>query len=265
MNRETFWSAIVALALLFTAFATQARSETLPAPEKTEVFIGHIFVPTQGFDDNDSIQITLDGLLPNGCYSVASHKVRFERTYHNIWVRLFAYVKKDGPCADKSHLPYSVLAPAPYTFSISLGRLPEGTYRVLYPRATLEPGAHLFTVAGAKTSSIDDTPYAAVTSVDVPERVWGHKNVFVTIHGILTSTCSSLNGDQIKVIKTDDVFTILPKLSFDPSQTCEATSIPFQKTVSIGETGEGRFLVQVRSMNGRSEVRAFSAVMPDPE
>ena len=101
-----------------------------------------------------------------------------------------------------------------------------------------------------------------MSSVLIPDTVRGDFNIEVQLAGILKSTCSKISNVSVKQL--GDVFVVLPTLSFDVNLMCAIISLPFKKTIELKAPGEGRYLIHVRSMNGHSINRAFTAVVPDP-
>ena len=242
--------------------------ESRASVERIEVPIGQIFMmptgPAQGYDDNHSIQIVLDGLLPNGCYSISDDPVTVDLLSKQIHPRLFAKHRIDGPCADESHLASFLQAPVPYTLDLALGTLNMGDYKIVFPRPGLPEGNKLFSVQKARVPSIDNYPYASVSSVWIPDSVRGDLPIEIELTGSLTSSCSVLDP-KVTAQLEGDVFVVSPKTDFVFDPPCVPEMKPFQKTVTLDAPGEGRYLIHVRSQNGHAVNRAFSALVPDPE
>lgn len=226
--------------------------------ERVEVSIGQVFIPPQGYDDNDNIQVVLDGALPNGCYRIADESAVVNPDTKQISAHVFAYRHTDGACADQDNLPDTLRPVVPFTLDVSLGVLPAGMYRVLFQRSASVEGIRTFTIDRATTSSIDNLPYAAVSSVWVPDAVWSDQPFHVDIVGSLTSSCSTIDSVSVKLV--GDVFVVLPVLGFKPNVLCALLMVPFQRSVDLAPVAEGRYLIHTRSMNGRAVNRVFSAV-----
>ena len=219
--------------------------------ERIEVPIGQVFVTS--VPEGKSVQIVLDGILPNGCYAVADYST----TAQDFAVRphLYAFHRTDGSCAD---------APVPYTLSVSLGVLVVGDYTVVYPRPGLPDGQRPFRVQKVRLPHVIEPLAASVSSVWISDSVRGDLPIPVELTGSLTRTCTSLLPD-ISVRLQGDVFVVLPLLHSFVDPFCAFEMKPFQTVVTLPPPGEGRFLVHVQSANGESVNRAFSAVVPDPE
>lgn len=232
--------------------------------KRVEVPVGNIFVPATGFDDNDNVQLMIDGVLPNGCYQIDKEELSEGKKAKTYNVKLFAYKRTEGSCADESNLPNSLMPTVPYTLEVSLGQLASGAYKIAFSRPGLSKAQISFSVRPATSSLIDAMPYAAVSSVWIPDQVPGDKPVTFELVGSLTSSCSYLNGEP-KVQLLGNVFIVLQSVGFKNDTNCTMGRIPFKKTVSLGTMPEGRYLIHVRSMNGRSVNRAFTAISRDPE
>ena len=240
-----------------------ARAAEQQGPERFEFPVGQVFVPPQGYDDNDNIEIVLDGILPNGCYSVADYTANVDPSTKQIVPHLYVNHRRDSLCQDETHLSTALTPPVPYTLDLSVGTLGKGDYKIVYQRPGLPQEVRAFNVERAKTASVDDRPYAAVSSVWIPDSVRGDLTIHAELIGSLTSSCSKLSSVEVK--RENDVFVVLPSLSFSQNLLCSLIMLPIQQTVDLGTPGEGRYLIHVRSMSGHSVNRAFSAVVPDPE
>ena len=85
-------------------------------PQIVSVPIEQSYIPL-GFDDNDRVQVMIEGTFRNSCYKVASYKVTAGDSGEVI-IQQFAY-KYPGICLE-------VLVP--YTQTVDLGLMKSGTY-----------------------------------------------------------------------------------------------------------------------------------------
>src|SRR4051794_26680489 len=107
--RNHYWPCFVFALLALSAGIAHADGQ--PSFKKVQVPVGHIFIPSEGYDDNDNIQFVIDGVLPNGCYRVDHEQTDTASASENhIAVSLIALLRTDGPCANQMHLPQSLLA-----------------------------------------------------------------------------------------------------------------------------------------------------------
>ena len=248
-------------AIPFCVSVAQAADQTFL--ERIEIPVGHVFVPAQGYDDNDNVEIVFDGIIPNGCYSVADYSANVDPKTKQIVPHLFANHRTDSFCQDETHLSKSLIPPVPYTLDVALGSLGKGDYKIVYSHPGLPLSVRPFSVDKAKMATVDDMPYAAVSSIWIPDSVRGDLSISAELVGSLTSSCSKLSSVTVK--RLDDVFVILPALSFTQNLMCSLIMVPVQQTVDLGTPGEGRYLIHTRSMSGHSVNRTFSAVVPDPD
>ena len=254
------WSEVTLVGIMFLTQMPTALSQT--QFERIEFPVGHVFVPSEGYDDNDNVEIVLDGILPNGCYAVSDYSATVDPVSKQIVPHLFVAHRTDSLCKDGNHLSSALLSPVPYTLEIALGNLNLGEYNVIDYHPGLPPEERKFQVAAATAVGVDDMPYAAVSSIWIPDTVRGDLNIDARLIGVLTSSCSSLS--KLIVKRLGDVFVVLPTLTFWDNLMCNISKLPFNRSISLGAPGEGRFLIHARSMSGHSVNRVFSAVVPDP-
>lgn len=250
---------VATIALLSGANPALATSDRM---ERVEVPVGRVFVPPQGYDDNDNIEIVVDGYLPNNCYRI--DKTEIHRTSdRGFSVQQFAVVNRDGICANADRLPPTFNQIVPFTIEASIGRLRSGNYQVKFSRGAGSAGTRQFRVDRATSANIDSLPYAAVSNAYVGDIVRGDVGVQAVISGVLTSSCMELN-EEVVVKQVQDVLIVLPTVKAMPDKLCQFMIRPFERIVNLGAVDEGRYLVHVRSMNGKAVNRAFSAVKPNP-
>jgi hypothetical protein len=254
--KRTLWAAFL---LVGFGYANAGRADTI------EVLLGHIFVPQTGYGSNNNVEITLDGYLPNSCYQLGRAVVQGDPRGRAFVVRQYAERETTGICAQGSSPPGRLADVVPYTYDLSLGRLPAGNYTVSFDPGSSDPRSVEFNVYQSQQLTRDDLPYAPVTAVLVQDVNNGLYPVNVVLSGAFTSTCQTLS--QIKITRESEVTVIQPILN-DAGQAgggnCVPKLVPFQRTVAIGRFPEGRYAVHVRTMSGKSISHAFSIVMPDP-
>lgn len=234
-----------------------------PNMETVEVLLGQVFIPAIGYGTNNNVQLTLDGYLPNSCYQLGTAKVEVGSDPHTLIVHQYADLQSNGICADLKNLPPQLTSIVPFTYDVNVGHLEAGSYQVVFNKMSpMGPQTRTFSVYQSKNMTADDFPYAAVSTVSMPDVVNGLYPVSVVISGTLTSTCAYLA--DVKVTPEDDVIVVQPILGIKKDVLCGQIMVPFSKSVNLGKLFEGRYLVHVRSMSGKSVSHAFSVVMPDP-
>jgi hypothetical protein len=228
----------------------------LAAPKISEVNIEEVFVAPVGYDSNDNVEIIVDGKLPNACYEL--YKTDTEIKGFNIYVKQYIKIKQISECRPENQSQHTTpLWPVQYTNRIEIGELVKGKYSIIY-NTNFSQKMKTFVVSKSVSSSIDDDLYAPVSNAFIPELIYSTSNAQVILTGIMTNTCMSFQGD-VKVIRHDNVFIILPKMSVHRNRVCTSTMEPLQHIVSLGEVQkEGRYLIHVRSTTGRSVNKLFS-------
>ena len=236
----------------------------VPTIEKVEVLIGNVFVPKIGYEDKNNIEVTVDGYLPNSCYQLGDTQVDQTSDPYTLVIHQYADLRTDGVCTDSNNPPISMQAIVPYTRNVDLGHLAAGNYKVQFNLGSAPARASLFNIAVAKTMSVDDYPYAAVSSIYMPDVVNGIHPVTATLVGSLANTCYFIKDVQILPESDVNVIVVLPILGYKTGVMCAQIVLPFEYKIDLGKLGEGRYLLHVRSQNGQAVTRAFSAVRPDP-
>lgn len=210
--------------------------------ELVDAQIAKVFV-VAGFDDNDEVQVIVNGALPDRCHRLAHTEVQHQAGSNEIhviqWARRFP-----GQCP-----PMFI----DFTTVVNIGQLTRGEYVVSAPG--LEP--RTLTITPATGGDQDDYLYANVTSVYVDS---GDGPYFdAEIEGTMTNTC--LSWGEIKVINQGDVIVILPVLQYQDNGDCRTIDEPFTRKVRLPDMiPDGYNLVHVRAMNGRSANHVFEVV-----
>lgn len=243
--------------VLSLAIASPLRAAN-PETEIVEVPVSQAFIPKEGFDDNDTVQVVLDGALPNSCYSLGEHTVTVNEEKKTVTVKQFAVRKKDGICAQNgANLPIDAQMMIPFQGDVLVGQLNKGEYSVNFQAQGGEK-ARRFDVTSAPATSIDNVRYAAVNNAYVPDVVKSGENVVARLSGILNSSCTQL-APEITVLKEGDVTVVMPPVVVTFNGPCLQVIRPFVRDLPLGPAGqEGRYLLHVRSMNGRSVNRVYS-------
>jgi len=225
-----FAAATVALALT----ASHANVALADEPGLVAVPISTIFVPN-GFDNNDEVQVVLDGTFPNTCYKLARTEVTPLASGMGFTVKQFAR-RFSGVC-----IPTFV----PFWTEVTLGRLPTGEHRIVVADG---PEA-MVSVVDAPSSSQDDFLYAPVETIELvrgADFTWS-----VKLHGHLTNTCLEL-GD-VRVLDQGEVQVVLPIVNKLDRSDCRDADVEFTKVVALpSQLDSGNHLVHVRSMSGRA-------------
>jgi hypothetical protein len=263
MKQNLKWFACVALGLGFAIHLASADTGEGPSIERVEVLIGNVFVPDVGYEDKNTIEVTLDGYLLNSCYQIADTQVETSPDAASITIHQFADHRTDGVCAESSTIPVQMRDNVPYTLDVSIGHLSAGNYKILFNLGSTPERVSKFKVAPSITMAVDDYPYASVSAINIPDVVNGVHNVNATLVGTLANTCQFIK--DVRVLPESEVNTIvvLPILGFKTGVMCAQIVLPFAYKVNVGKLSEGRYLLHVRSMNGKAVTRVFSSIRPD--
>lgn len=217
-------------ALLFSA----AHAKADDGPSKVKVNFGKIYV-AKGFDSNDKVQIVGEGVYNNGCFRNAETKVRVDHDAKVITLTPYAY-KYDGMC---------IQVIMPYDRVVDVGILKAGTYKVKQDGQSTFLGDVETTVATTKNP--DDFTYAPISQAFFKGN--GTSNI-VSITGEFPNSCMTLK--EVKFDVQPDVLVVQPIAEMQEGKDCKDGSFYFEKDTEVGPMKAGRYLLHVRSMNGKA-------------
>lgn len=223
------------LAIIAIAFTIQAKAEAEDNTPKTEpISFGKVYIPN-GFDNNDNVQITGEGMFPNTCYRYATTSVQVDHTAKTIRLNTEAF-KYPGMCLQVI---------VPFDRVVDVGILKEGDYSVITNNDNQTVGR--VSIHSSKTKNADDFLYASVSQAYFQSKNSVNK---VFLSGNHPSRCL-----KIKEVKSDvqsDVVIIQPIVEMDPSEHCVGGQFPYETSVDVGSMKPGRYLLHVRTINGKS-------------
>jgi hypothetical protein len=200
--------------------------------EKTKIN-GKLFV-AKGFDDNDLVEVTVVGTLPDTCHLNPFFEI--ERQGEAFLIRLFAYkAKLKEGCRQIS---------TAYTETINFGRMARGQYtlKLVNKRETLEKK---LTIKRSSSGLMDDFLYGNVTGI--AEADAGRE---VELLGVNPVNCMVFTR---LVAEVQDSLIVL-KPQFREQGTCENKPTPFRIRYAVPflQQADKGVLLHVRVMNGRS-------------
>jgi len=204
------------------------------APTKVKVNFAKIYV-AQGFDSNDKVQIVGEGIYTNGCFRNAETKVRVDHVQKVISLTPFAY-KYDGIC---------IQVVLPFDRVVDIGILKAGTYKVRLDGQSNFLGDVMTTVAATKNP--DDFNYAPISQAFFRNN--GQNNI-VSLTGEFPNSCMSLK--EVKFDVQPDVLVVQPIAQMEERTDCKDGRFYFEKDTDVGPMKQGRYLLHVRSMNGKA-------------
>ena len=235
MNRIFMTITIGLLAQELGAAAAAKAAELVP------VSVQQAFIPV-GFDDNDEVEVVLDGQLPNGCYRIATPRQRLDPVTNTIEVTAMAFYYP-GDCD-----PFVV----PFTISANVGVLAATDYVVKV--GGVAPMA--LTVKHSTSVGPDDFLYASVDQVSIeviPER----RSIIAYITGRFTNSC--MGWDRVELTDSGETLELLPIIQMRAGSDCHAVDVHYKGVkVALPWRKMGRYLLHVRTMSGKSANNVFS-------
>jgi hypothetical protein len=215
---------ILALFILLTSTAF--------AFEKVKIN-GKLYV-ADGFDDNDLVELTVAGVLPNSCYKNPYFEI--VRNGSNYEVRLFAhYVPAVDGCRDVS---------MSYLETINFGMMESGEYKLSLVNKHSTKSVAL-EIKPSSSELTDEFLYGNVTGV-----MENDSNREIELVGVNPVNCLEFD----KVISEVQNSMIVIKPQFKEVGACEnkQTSFKIKYKVPYLPNQPKAILLHVRVMNGRS-------------
>ena len=229
-----------------------------------EIPVSQVLFPEKGFDNNDNVELVLDGNLPNKCTQLGETKVLIDKATRNIVVTQLAELRDIPDCkptTTSAKIPQQKY-PIPFTKVVGLGHLLVGEYTVVY-RNSLGLSMKTLTIDETHVNTIDQINYAYISDAFIPAINKVGKELTLILTGVVFNSCEVFDP-QVKVERVGDVFIVLPKVNPTGERDCFYAQKPIQGIVKLGKVDHGgRFLVHIRSSTGVSLNKVFSVVDQD--
>lgn len=243
MNRKlkTILSAMILTGVGLTSMAAASEVRVMGVKNgliQEKVPMVNTYIP-KGYDDNDNIEIIVEGYLPNLCYKTPHAQVEVTGSKINIDLMAWRSADENMMCAEMV---------VPFIYAVSVGVLDEGNYEVHVNHS--RPFA--LYVEEATSTAIDEEIYANVSTI---ERVYGERTVLVK--GYNPSDC--LEFDRFEVVDNKiDTYSVLPIMK-QVSEFCPKKMVPFEYELNVPNTlKRDTVLLHVRALNGKSVNSLFN-------
>lgn len=194
---------------------------------------GKLYV-ANGFDDNDLVELTVVGNLPNSCYKNPFYEI--ERKDNKYIIRLFAhYLPSHEGCREVSMA---------YTETINFGMMYTGEYGISLVNKKNTEVKNLV-IKEASSQLVDEFLYGNVSGV-----IENDANREIELIG--TNPVNCLEFDKV-VSEVQDTMIVIRPL-FKEVGTCENKSTPFKIKFNVPFLQDQLpgIMLHVRVMNGRS-------------
>lgn len=227
---------------------TNASSDEIAVPlELIRAPIRKIYIPA-GFDDNDLVQIFVEGQFPNNCYQDLPAQFYIDHENQRIYFDVLAY-KYDGDCSETSKTAW--MQP------INLKVLKKGTYKIYRETQNLrEPNADPMgelSIAHTNSRRRDDFVYAPVDSMIIKSPRSSPATRKVVIAGTYENNCLELDRENSRITHSKDVIVIQPVTRQIQGKSCQDEETPFVEELDLpGAIPQGRYLFHVRTKDGHS-------------
>lgn len=226
---------ILALAILSTEIqAVDLFAQTAWPIEKA-------YIPT-GFDDNDNVQIVVNGEFPNSCFQPGAYSTEVDQRSNTI------YIEQKAHALWSTCLQYIL----PFTQVIDVGVIGAGVYRVV--DATTGDTIGQTSIARAMKPTQDDDLYPIVDEAKIRRSAGKPEMNEIELEMHFKDRCSRLG--RVEVNYYDDVIVVRPIVAplYANWGTARCTPAPedFVFSVPVKEGVKGTYLLHVRSMNGQA-------------
>ncbi len=220
--------------------STQASAISLP--RLIQAPVDKVFVITDGFDNNDNVEVVIKGNFKNSCYRADKGSAEVDPATKTIRVSATAYFYPQEICIDML---------VPYIQVVKVGVLDVGTYKVL-PEGN-ERLARSFHIKEANTANPDDYLYTPVTSAYVENDLQG--NPILHLQGqypLLYRGC--MKTQRVATYLTpDNVLVVQPIAVVLPPEDCgHQTGGSFNIAQPLSKSLTGETLLHIRTLNGNA-------------
>lgn len=216
------------------AIESKAQPGISDQPEKIPVLYNTVYIP-DGFDNNDNVQIVGEGLFSNTCYRPAQTTASVDEEQKIITLHPTGY-HYSGMCAQVV-FPWHQVA--------DVGLLKAGTYKVVQNGDKEALGQ--VTIRVSRNPGPDDYLYAPISQVYLKDH---EGTSTVTVSGVFSNSC--LRVTELRVEVQSKVIVVQPITELQSRPDCVDGSFPFEQNVSFGSPHPGRYLLHVRSLNGKA-------------
>jgi hypothetical protein len=223
---------IALIALTSTLGSIAAWGQAAPVVIPTS--FSKVYAPN-GYDDNDKVQIVGEGLFPNSCYRYEDTKIKVNHESKTISLESSAY-KYQGIC---------LMVIVPFDQVLDVGLLQKGTYKIVEARSNQKLGE--VSIKSAVKAEPDDFIYAPISQAFYKQGCFSD-DIYLT--GNFPLSCMKITDVQLHL--QSDVVVVQPIVEIDASKSCVSGEFPFKKSVNASFLKPGRYMLHVRSMNGKA-------------
>jgi len=222
------------IALLTVTWACVSFSAE--GPKEVHWGLEKAYVPV-GYDDNDRIQVTVQGRFDSTCLKVGAYRLEVDQKMKQLKVDQLAY-RYQGICLQMQ---------VPFSQTLDVGLLDSGDWSIVDANNNQTIG-HL-SVGIAKNPGPDDFLYAPVSDAYIRSDAAGKKELCLT--GNFSDRCTTLKKVEINYSK--DVIVVQPIAEHDSAQRdCGTAPVRFSHCEALPDGIVGFMLLHVRSMNGQA-------------
>jgi hypothetical protein len=232
-------------ALCFSLIGSYLQAQ---APQKVILPITKIYSIEKGFDDNDAVEVSVFGYLPDTCHKITKGSAKLNRLKNKVTVVVEGYIRQQEVCLE-------ILTP--FLEVIPVGSLKAGTYEIV--SAENRRVAANLEVKLRSTDNRDDFLYAPVDTVELDRHNQGLTNATeVVLKGTYPHMLTGcMRIVDVKLSSTDkEVLVVQPIAQILKSEECKASDVDTYNRFTVKKDVDSLFsekgLVHVRTLNGRA-------------
>ncbi|MFM8314018.1 MAG: hypothetical protein ACKOA8_07000, partial [Deltaproteobacteria bacterium] len=211
-------TAVLTLGVLGSSLAV--RADVTPKeilPKTITVDLQKAYIP-KGYDDNDRVQLVVEGQFPNSCYKVGPYATKVDPKTRTIHIQQQAYLY-NGTCIQML---------VPFSQVVDLGIIKQGQYKLFDQSKNHELGA--LDIDAATKADPDEYLYAPTTDAYITsDPVAGTHTLNVV--GAFSDRCTVF--EEIRVNYTSDVIIVQPVVKHIAERGCGKEKTRFVKTVEL--------------------------------
>jgi hypothetical protein len=237
---------LLCLFALFTPALAQNDLYSTPTVVLEVAPVERVFVP-QGFDDNDNVEVIIQGRFSNACMKTGTVEKMVDSSRKIIRLKPLAFVYKGEPCAQVI---------VPFIQRVTFGTLNEGTWKIEVegmPSVAPLP----LVVKRALSAAPDEFLYAPVEEVVLlPGALGTRQKLVVSGNWPVVPARGCFVMKQIRThLGPDNTLVVQPISELLPPEQCSASSLrkrAFQASVYLEKSLQLDSLIHVRVLNGES-------------
>ncbi len=237
------------LAALFILISSNLFGQFAPMEE--HVPLTNIFIP-EGFDNNDIVEIIVEGYTPSLCHYEPKINVKIENKM--IYLSAISQYKAQSDCI-KSMVPFQKVVKIAKDLEAGIYTIMIEDFFNLKTKKVITSQFRL-KVKNSRSSTHDEKIYANI------EYIIPRSSNSIDLIGYHPSSC--YKKDKVQIKKISNTIVILPQLKIEKYAKCwPPKMVPFKYSIDIPQEylSEEKILIHIRKMSGKSINYIFDSTL----